>query len=103
MYSVEQMAEFVVLWDPEQQIQLVDRPDEIIWRWTANGCYTSKSAYLAQLKGAYCTFDAQLKETYCTFDAKAVWSAHAEGKYRFFGWLLMQSKILTADKSMARH
>ena len=59
MNSVEQMTQFVILWDAVQQVEFVDRPDEITWRWTSNGAYTSKSAYLAQLQGAYCTFDAQ--------------------------------------------
>jgi hypothetical protein len=56
MDSVELMAESVWLWDDVQQVQLIDRPDEIVWRWTANGCYSSKSAYQAQLKGTYCSF-----------------------------------------------
>ena len=37
MDSVELMSQFVVLWDAVQQVQLTDRPDEIVWRWTANG------------------------------------------------------------------
>jgi len=86
------MAHFMVLWDAVQQIQLTNTPDQIVWKWTANGAYTTKSAYLAQLKG-----------TYCSFDAGAVWHAHAEGKQRFFAWLLVQSKILTADKLVVRN
>ena len=73
-------------------MEFVDRPDEITWRWTSNGAYTSKSAYLAQLQGAYCTFDAQ-----------SIWRAYAEGKHKFFAWLLVQTKILTADKLEARN
>jgi hypothetical protein len=87
MNSVEQMAQFVHLWDAVQQVEFVDRPDEISWRWTSNGAYTSKTAYLAQLKG-----------TYCTFDALSIWRAHAEGKHKFFAWLLVQTKILTDYK-----
>jgi len=89
-----QWSQFVALWDAVQQIQLTDTPDQIFWRWTANGTYTTKSAYLAQLKG-----------TFCSFDADAIWHAHAEGKhkfYRFFAWLLVQNKVLTADKLVAR-
>ena len=92
MDSVELMAQFVVLWDVVQQIQLTDRPDEIVWRWSANGTYTSKSAYLAQMRG-----------TFCNFDAQAIWHAHTEGKHRFFSWLLVKEKILTADKLLARN
>jgi len=92
MDSVELMAQFVVLWDAVHQIQLTNSPDQIFWKWTANGVYTAKSAYLARLKG-----------TYCSFDADAIWHAHAEGKHRFFAWLLVQEKILTADKLAARN
>ena len=91
MDSVDLMAQFVVLWDAVQQIQLTDRPDEIVWRWSANGTYTSKSAYLAQMRG-----------TFCNFDAQAIWRAHAEGKHRFFAWLLVKEKILTADKAASK-
>jgi hypothetical protein len=28
----------------------------------------------------------------------AIWKAQAEGKHRFFAWLLLQEKILTEDK-----
>jgi len=90
MDSVELMAQFVFLWDAVQQIHL--SPDEIFWRWSANGAYTTKSAYLAQFKG-----------TFCTFDADAIWHAHAEGKHRFFAWLLVQSKVLTTDNLVARN
>jgi hypothetical protein len=27
-----------------------------------------------------------------------IWKDHAEGKHKFFAWLLVQRKILTADK-----
>ena len=92
MDLVELMAQFVVLWDAVHQIQLTNTSDQIFWKWIANGVYTAKSAYLAQLKG-----------TYCSFDADAIWHAHAEGKHRFFAWLLVQEKILTADKLAARN
>ena len=92
MDSFELMAQFIVLWDAVQQIQLTDRPDEIVWRWSANGTYTSKSAYLAQMRG-----------TFCNFDAQAIWHAPTEEKHRFFSWLLVKEKILTADKLLARN
>ncbi|RLN08920.1 putative ribonuclease H protein [Panicum miliaceum] len=43
--------------------------------------------------------------TYSSFDGGSIWRAHTEGegKQKFFGWLLVQSKILTADKLMARN
>jgi hypothetical protein len=53
--------------------------------------YTAKSAYKVQLYGSFCSFDSM-----------AIWKAKTEGKHRFFAWLLVQRKILTADKLIAR-
>lgn len=92
MNTATEMTEFVILWDLIQQVNLSDSQDEIVWRWTAHGEYTAKSAYAIQFKGAYCTFDAQ-----------AIWKAQVEGKHRFFCWLSLQSKILTADKLLLRN
>jgi len=47
MSTVEEMADFVTLWDLVQQVSLNDQEDQNAWRWTANASYSSKSAYLA--------------------------------------------------------
>ena len=73
MSTAEEIAEFVSLWFLVQNVQLTDSEDEIRWKWTADGNYTAKSAYIIQFSGAY-----------CTFDAKAIWRAKTEGKHRFF-------------------
>jgi len=73
MTTVQEMAEFVILWDLVQQVQLTDGTDEIRWRWTADGIYTSKSAYLAQFNGSY-----------STYNGNDLWKAQAEGKHKFF-------------------
>jgi hypothetical protein len=92
MSTAEQMAEFVQLWDCLLQVQLTEEADEIKWRWTADGRYSSKSAYEMQFRG-----------TYCTFNTKAIWRAKDEEKHRLFAWLLVQNKILTADRLQARN
>lgn len=91
MSTVEEMAEFVTLWDLVQQVSLSNQEDQLAWRWTANASYSSKSAYLAQFNGSYCSFEGSY-----------IWKAHAKGKHKFFAWLLVQSKILTADKLIKR-
>lgn len=58
MSTGEEIAEMVVLGALVREVQLTDGEDEIVWRWTTDGIYTSKSAYNAQLTGSYCTFDA---------------------------------------------
>ncbi|CAO2147586.1 unnamed protein product [Urochloa humidicola] len=38
-----------------EDVQLMDQPDEIVWKWTADGKYTAKSVCEIQFrgKGAY--------------------------------------------------
>jgi len=91
MQTVEEMASFVQLWDFAQELHLSNTPDSITWRWTADGVYTAKSAYNARFLGSYSSFKGD-----------HIWKAEAEGKHKFFAWLLVQSKILTADKLLAR-
>jgi hypothetical protein len=52
---------------------------------------TTKSAYQVQFVGSY-----------STFDNKAIWKSEVEDKHRFFAWLLVQCKLLTADNLTAR-
>ena len=59
---------------------------------TSDGQYKAKSAY-----------DIQFGGTFCSFRPKWIWSAYAEPKHRFFTWLLVQEKILTADKLQDRN
>jgi hypothetical protein len=87
MTDANEMAKLINLWTLIQNLQLLPREDELVWRWTSHGGYTAKTAYQVQVRG-----------TYSTFNNKAIWKAKVEGKHRFFVWLLVQSTILTADK-----
>jgi hypothetical protein len=80
-----------LLWEVVQEVQFSEVPDQIVWKWTASGLYSSKSAYDVQFKGSYCTFNTQ-----------AIWKAKTEGKHRFFTWLLVQEKIQTADNLLIK-
>ena len=80
MQTVEEMESFVQLWDLVQGVQLSDQQDQITWRWTPDGTYTTKSAYNAQFLGSFSNFRREY-----------VWRADAEGKHKFFAWLLIQS------------
>ncbi|WVZ95314.1 hypothetical protein U9M48_041096 [Paspalum notatum var. saurae] len=92
MENAQQLNEFILLWNELEGVVLTDQADTIRWKWTENGIYSSKSAYLMQFKGSF-----------CPFNAKSIWLAHAEGKHKFFAWLLVQAKILTADKLAQRN
>lgn len=49
-----EIQEFVRLFCAINNIQReTEREDEIIWRWTLDGKYTTKSAYLIQLLGIH--------------------------------------------------
>ena len=45
MTTATEMAEFVLMWEQVQAVQFSVVQDEIRWKWTANGHYSSKSAY----------------------------------------------------------
>jgi hypothetical protein len=61
--------------------------DTITWRWTPNGTYSANSAYRMQFIG-------------CIQDNRSdfFWKAKVENKCKFFDWLMVHRKILTADK-----
>jgi hypothetical protein len=91
MSDAEQMAELVTLWALILDVTLTEDEDTIRWKWTGNEIYTAKSAYKGHFVGSYCSFDSM-----------AIWKSKTEGKCCFFAWLLVQRKILTADKLLAR-
>ena len=91
MSNASEIAEFVGLWDSVQSVVFTEETDQITWKWTPNGQYTSKSAY-----------DIQFAGSFCAFDSSAIWQAKAEGKHRFFAWLLVHGKIQTADNLLAK-
>jgi len=62
-----------------------------VWRWTADGNYSTRSAYNIQFQGSRCKFQADL-----------IWKARAENKCKIHAWLLMHDKILTADNLQKR-
>ena len=94
MNTVDEMVAFVQLWVLVQDKQFTNQEDQIRWKWRDNAAYTSKWAYLVQLHGT----TAPLRE-----EVFGTLMPHAEGKINLFAWLLVQSKILTADKMVARH
>jgi hypothetical protein len=93
LQSPQEIHEYVKLWELLRDVQLVEnREDTIRWRWTANGEYTTKSAYRIQFEGCY----SKLK-------LSPIWKARAEAKCRFFAWTLMHKKILTANNLAKRN
>ena len=40
-----ELTDYLHLWATIDDFQLGDQPDRMVWRWTADGTYTAKSAY----------------------------------------------------------
>ena len=86
------IQQFVSLWELLSDITLHnDRPDSIQWKFTNNGSYTAKSAYMMQFEGIIAT----------SLDV-SVWHAWAPPKCKFFAWLAIQNRIWTADRLQRR-
>lgn len=92
MSSATEIAELVILWGELDRVQLTNEEDVLLWKWTRDGHYTVKSAY-----------DIQFAGTYPVCNTRPIWEARVEGKHRFFAWLLVQERILTADKLLVRN
>jgi hypothetical protein len=65
--------------------------DTISWRWTADGQYSTSSAYKIQFSSNYS------KMNLCP-----IWKANVEPKCRFFAWTLLHKRILTVDNLQKR-
>lgn len=90
--SLEEIDELIQLGSQLQNVTLLqDCPDDISWKWTDNGQYSAKSAYLAQFQGYI---------THAPF--KPIWTTQAEPKQRFFGWILLHQRALTAENLLKR-
>jgi hypothetical protein len=81
------MNQFVDPWSRVQQAQLTEQEDDVCWRFTPSGTYTSTSAYNMQFVG-----------TYADFNWAHIWKAKVENKCNFFCWLVLQNKVWTADR-----
>ena len=64
-----------------------DEPDSIVWKLSNNGCYSAKSAYMAQ----FISLTSSVMPT-------LVWKPWAPPKCKLFAWLVLQNRIWTADR-----
>jgi hypothetical protein len=56
MTNGAQIRQFAELWHLLRGIQLNSQPDQIQWRFSADGQYSSRSANMMQFKGPYMTY-----------------------------------------------
>lgn len=88
------LKEFFELWQliQDQRLELSsEQEDQIIWTLESSGEYSSRSAYKIQFAG-------QISSTF----PKLIWKACATPRCKFFLWLLLQSRIWTADRLQQR-
>jgi hypothetical protein len=90
--SIEHLTEFVQLWALIQRVHLEEGvDDDISWKLTSNGQYSTASAYKLQFFGLV---DSSLY--------KIVWKAWATPKAKNHGWLALQNRLWTADRLRKR-
>jgi hypothetical protein len=80
------MEEFVTSYLALTSVELTDQNDNISWIWTPYGNFSVASAYQCQFMGAV-----------IPFPAKHIWKATIEPKCKFFVWLVLHNRALTAD------
>jgi hypothetical protein len=73
-------------------VTLNDQKDLILWKWNANGKFSVASANNCQFKGAM-----------VSFSPNSIWRAIYDPKCRFFRWLVMHNKVLTADNMLKKN
>jgi hypothetical protein len=86
--SINQVSKFVDLWTKINEVQLVEgTPDDITWKFTNSGSYTTSSAYKAQFEGMIDSF---------TMDV--VWKNWAPPKHKLFAWHILQNRVWSSGR-----
>jgi hypothetical protein len=82
------LVEYVRLWRMLRDVQL--RPseaDRFVWRWTADGQYSVRSAYRAYFVGWT-----------SMAGARELWRAAAPPKLKYFFWITLHGRLWTAER-----
>jgi hypothetical protein len=90
--NLEELRQYLLLWEElGAVVRDENMTDDIKWRWTQYGQYTTQSAYKIQFMGR------QKKISF-----RNIWTAKTEPKIKIFAWILLQYKILTANNLAKR-
>ena len=89
--DIHEISQYILLWRLIEGTTLSDMPDQLVWKWTASGTYTAKSAYIASFHGS----------TTCN-NWKLAWKSWALPGVKFFLWLVSLDRCWTVDR-LARH
>jgi hypothetical protein len=85
--TTEQLMEYTTLWTMIAQVQQTERLDKISWKFTANGSFSTSSAYRVQFIGSY-----------ADYAWSQLWKAKVENKCKFHSWILLRNKLWIADR-----
>jgi hypothetical protein len=90
--STPLLEEFILLFIALSEVELSQQKDDIRWRWIADGQYTMTSTYDYQFQGA-------IRQP----QIEAIWRAVTEPKCKFFVWLAMHDRVLTANNMLKKN
>jgi hypothetical protein len=85
--TVPAVVEYLRLRDLLSTVTLGTGEDKLIWRWTADGLYSSKSAYRALLAASSSVYGYPL-----------IWGTWAPLCVKIFLWLAIRRRHCTADR-----
>ena len=83
--------QYVQLWVRVRDFELSEGPDTLLWRWTTDAQYSSKSCYDFLFEGAIVSSSWRLK-----------WRTWAPPRVKFFVWIACQNRCWTADRLASR-
>jgi hypothetical protein len=90
--TVAVLAEYFRMWDLLSEVVLQpDVDDSHVWKFSASGSYSAKSAYEGFFNGA-----VQFRPW------ERIWKSWAPGKCKFFMWLVAHNRCWTADRLAKR-
>ena len=90
--TIQHILEYYELWVGLREVFLDEGvDDEIVWKLSPSGEYTTSSAYKAQLDDSTAS---KMKP--------AVWNNWAPPKHKFFAWLIIQDRVWTTDRLQRR-
>jgi hypothetical protein len=89
--SVDAVVQFLKLWHELRDMSVSAGDDVFSWKWTANGQFTSKTAYRAFFFGRTALPGAD-----------QVWNAFAPFKVQFHAWLALRNRCWTAERLTRR-
>jgi hypothetical protein len=91
--TVDTLRDYLRLWSAIQAVAHLahGEADSSRWKWTADGCYSSKSAFLTLFHG-----------TMALPGAPHVWHSFALLKFKMHAWLALRRRCWTADRPRRR-